>query len=326
MIVEQLAASYFEASPWREAKWSDSQRENIFLERAKDALLLSLEFTGTEARLTGGELETHLYSPSLKNFFQIVQEFFPIRGKILVSLLDGAPGDISSHVPLLSFTKMNSDAHSLLIPDPYFLDNVGYAENFASIDRDLLEIRRDQRLAVAYWRGASTGLPTLGLGTWKANPRVRLCMQAMQMPELLDARISRVVQVEDQSIVNEAEFKSILTEWEPLSRNLLYRFGIDIDGNSCAWGLLQKMYMDLSIVKVRSRWMQWYYPLLEDGKHLLYVDSELVGLKDALLRLRADAAFADNIAANARSLVRELNYAQAAVYTGTLLSKLFERQ
>jgi len=324
MNAEQLAERFLDVSPWKGRGWSDLALDNMFQHRAHDCLLLRVSFSGTEVQISAGELGAHQYFPALLDFFRMVQEYFPIQGNILVSLLDGAPGDISSSVPILSFSKPASDENPLLIPDPYYLSNFGYRDNFATIDRLLAEIPRAQRLPVAYWRGSSTGVPTITGDTWRENPRVKLCLLAKHFPELLSAKITRVVQAGANSVANELDFQSISAEWEPMTNNLLYRYGIDIDGNCCAWGFFQKMYMDLAILKVKSDWMQWYYPLLEDGVHIISVDASLENLQESLLRLRADEALGDRIAANAHDLARELDYAQAVIYTGCLLSRVFE--
>lgn len=323
---ESLAEFYLQRCPWNEIQWTNSGIDTIFAEHAAKSLLLRLSFFGTHVELLNDELKTHQYFPALKSFFTLVQEYFPIRGSILVSLLDGAPGDISASVPILSFAKPIADEHALLIPDPYYLSNIGYRENFETIDSALAQVSRSDRLPRAYWRGSSTGFPTITASDWKNNPRVKLCFFAKQFPQLLDARITRIVQAETDAIRNDKEFQSILTDWEPIANNMIYRFGVDVDGNSCAWGLFQKLYMDLALVKVRSDWMQWYYPLIKEGEHLLSVNPELDNLQELLLGLAADDALACRLANNARELAKGLDYAQAVLYTGTLLSQIFHRR
>lgn len=323
MNSEKLADFYLKDLSWIKRGWTGTDLESIFIQKAKSHLLILLIFSEVGVDIRAGELQNHSYLSSLHNFFSVVQQYFDLRGQILLSFHDSVPSEISSRVPVLTFARLIDDNNSIVIPDPYYLDNLGYQKNFAIIDKVLMSTSREDRLPIAYWRGSSTGMPELTRESWQDNPRVRLCFKAKETPELIDARITRIVQA-DEFIESDHRLQSLMAPWDPLQRNIDFRYGIDIDGNACSWGFFQKLYMDLALIKVRSQWMQWYYPLIENGKHVLYVDSDLHGLQDAVSLLRADDSMAMRIADNARELVKGLDYTQAFIYVGLMLQRIFQ--
>lgn len=322
MISEKLADFYLKDLSWKERRWTRADLENVFIQKARSHLLVLLNFSEVGVDIQAGDLRNHLYFPSLHGFFSAVQKYFALRGQILLSFHDSVPSEISSRVPVLTFAKLIDDKDSIVIPDPYYLENLGYQKNFAIIDQVLMLTSREARLPIAYWRGSSTGMPELTRESWQDNPRIRLCLKAKETPELIDARITRIVQA-DELIESDPKLQSLMAPWDPLQRNIDFRFGIDIDGNACSWGFFQKLYMDLALIKVRSQWMQWYYPFIEDRKNVLYIDPDLSGLENAASLLRADDLMAMRLAENARELVRGLDYTQAFIYVGLILQRIF---
>lgn len=321
MIAQRLAEYFLSRSLWRERPWYDVDLDGVFERFGQSAELVLVELRNGDAELRA-PFDSHAYLPSVEALFRAVADAFGLTGRLLVSFRDGVPGELNGVVPIFGFSKLTSDASALLLPDPYFLDNVGYHDNGEVIDRILASTPRERREKKAYWRGSSTGIPAVTRERWRENPRVRLCQLARANPEVLDARLARFVQGDDPGVKAALEAEGLFGPWEPLERNMEFLYGIDIDGNTCAWGLLQKLRMDLAIVKVRSPSEQWFTPELEAGTHYLPTEADLSDLVSLVASLRDDEARADSLAKNARAFARSLGYAEAIAYTGLLAAAL----
>ena len=96
----------------------------------------------------------------------------------------------------------------------------------------------DARLSIAFWRGATTGMPAKP-GDWASLPRIKLCQISKQYRNagLMDAGISSVVQFADPRIAEEINQVGLLANfvsWRDWNR---YKYLIDIDGNSSPWSI-----------------------------------------------------------------------------------------
>jgi hypothetical protein len=194
-----------------------------------------------------------------------------------------------------------------LIPDAVFLRENGYQKI-----RDHFEanpVPWEQRLPVAFWRGASTGQRRPGT-PWQAMPRVRLAALA-NTPEaegLLDAGISKIGQV-SAAEGEEMRQAGLLRDYVPATEFNRYRYNIDIDGNSNAWaGLFQKLFAGGVVMKVASPggYRQWYYDRMLPWVHFVPVETDLSDLLDKVKWLRAHDSQAAAIAARGREFAMSM--------------------
>lgn len=118
------------------------------------------------------------------------------------------------------------------------------------------------------WRGGSTGM----FVDYRQSDRATVVFMMNDDPDLAkvsDVGFSDLGQNVDHSTVPGRYVKGRQNASEMGGR----AFVLDIDGNTSAWsGLRWKLASGTPVVKVRSPFVQWYYPLLHEGEHLLLWD------------------------------------------------------
>ncbi len=222
--------------------------------------------------------------------------------------------DIGGGVAFQAKSNMDNPA---LIPDLYFFMERGYAEFRERIQREAPSW--EDRRSVAFWRGSSTGIfegHDTVIGLTQANyedlPRFRLCRLSAMSPDLVDARITHLVQAanpeEAQAISGRLQADGMLADPIPQEMFSHYKFQIDIDGNTNAWGLLKKFSMGSCILKVASPWKQWFYDALQPWEHYVPVASDLSDLFDNVRWCKENDDKARRIAENGRRFAERLSY------------------
>ncbi len=198
----------------------------------------------------------------------------------------------------------------ILIPDPYYFNSRGYAAMRASILSEFPSW--EHRRTVAIWRGSTTGDGETWLTetTVFDNPRVRLCMASVSSDGMLDARIVSLVQFRSEKAAATArallEERDLLRPFMPELEMIRYKYAIDIDGNTNAWGLLTKLLMGCCVLKISSDWKQWYYDRLVPGEHYIPVATDLSDLQEKLLWCRDNDREARAIATRGRELAAKV--------------------
>lgn len=201
------------------------------------------------------------------------------------------------------------DDQEALLPDPYALGSEGYRLFREQLQRQPLPPWRE-RLARAFWRGASTGSKAITPQRLADNRRYRLCAYSQALPQWLDARFTRVVQCRDAEA--EQAVLALLREQglmapacEPWHFGL-HRFLIEIDGNVNSWGLLWKLLSGSCVLRVGSDRRQWYHHRLEPYRHLVPIAADLSDLPDRLAWCFANPAACEAMAAEGRQLALEV--------------------
>jgi hypothetical protein len=206
--------------------------------------------------------------------------------------------DDVSVAPGLAFSAAGPDYH--LVPDPIFVAERGYRR----IAR--LYLKRDppwaERKPVAFWRGSSTG--RYAPGNWRALDRVRLCGVAATRPDLFDVGLGGLVQVTpgDAAAIRDSGY---LRPPAPAADFILYRYQIDIDGNSNSWsGLFIKLLTGNPVLKVESAegFRQWYYDRLIPWVNFVPVAPDMSDLVEKVEWLIAHDSEAQRIGAAGRAL------------------------
>ncbi len=191
-----------------------------------------------------------------------------------------------------------------LIPDCTFVSTKGYLE----YKQYFLQRAASwsERSNAVFWRGASTGAPVDDIADL---PRMKLCMLAVQHPKrFLDFGISGIVQMNAQ----QAEFvklSGLCKPFEPWQSLALYKYHVDIDGNTNSWpGLLSKLHSGGLVFKVSSPegYRQWYYHRLQPWVHFVPVASDLSNLLPLIEYMRANDDFAARIAEQGQRFARSL--------------------
>ena len=201
------------------------------------------------------------------------------NGSLTIQLHDEDPS-----IPCIRFDASATDCNDQsqpLIPDPYCLMTRGYK---------LLRERMHQaplppwqeRLPLAFWRGATTGSHRIDLATLDSNRRYQLSRLSRSWPDRLDARFNNVVQCRDALSREQVELRlhregllsSTVSPWHAA----LHAWQIDLDGNVNSWGLLWKLLSGSCILRVESARRQWFHHRLQPGVHLVTVRTDLSDL------------------------------------------------
>jgi hypothetical protein len=193
----------------------------------------------------------------------------------------------------------------LLVPDGIFLSSNAYSH---LKERSLgVSIAWDERLPLAYWRGALTGAAR-SVEEIKELPRVRLCRLSRRHPELLDARITNIFQYGNLAdrFLPGFEQEGLVGPHEDQMANFRYRYMIDIDGNSNAWsGFFLKLLSGSPTIKLMSPYRQWFYDRLEPGVHYIPIH-DLEELPGAIEWLKANDAGAREMGDRARRFALDM--------------------
>lgn len=186
--------------------------------------------------------------------------------------------DDSADAPGLAFCSNRLD--SILIPDAEFLQTKGYESTRQAMQENT--IYWEDRFPIVFWRGSSTGVRSND--SWKSIPRIQLHRHILSLnteyQNHFDVGVSSLTQLNDweqKEFLKELKLKPFV----PLLEGAVYRYQIDIDGNTNAWGaLFQKLLMGCLVFKVQSphQFKQWYYTRLEPYVHFVPVKSDLSDL------------------------------------------------
>ena len=195
-----------------------------------------------------------------------------------------------------------------LMPDPYALGSNGYER----LRKEFLSQRLPpwkQRQPLAFWRGASTGMSALTLTRLAKNQRYKLCCLSLNMPGLLDARMTSVVQGRDSKATEQIRQHliqaNLMAPYCPAWLFGLHRYLIEIDGNVNSWGLLWKLLSGSCVLKVESPRRQWYHHKLEPYVHMIPIAGDLSNLATQLDWCTANPELCEKIAYNGRILAEQ---------------------
>jgi hypothetical protein len=222
-------------------------------------------------------------------------------GSVLFSNWDNAVG------PGVAMCSNRSDC--FLIPDNVFVPTRGYEalrREFAAV-----ELPWEKRRPKAFFRGSTTGLAADDSHGWRSLPRIRLSELGRDHPDLIDAGITRVVQLTDQNV--EAELREAHLLRAPVHRTEYksYKYQIDIDGNTNAWaGFYERLLTGSPVLKVESPYgfRQWYYDKLKPWVNYVPVLSDMSDLVEKVLWLQHNDEVAHKIGEGGQALALSLNF------------------
>lgn len=196
----------------------------------------------------------------------------------------------------------------VLMPDPYALGSNGYQLLRNQFLNQPLPPWR-QRLPMAFWRGASTGISALTMKRLTHNLRYQLCCVSLDEPTLLDARLTAVVQTRDATAMTQIQQHlmqaNLLAPRCPAWRFGLHQYLIEIDGNVNSWGLLWKLLSGSCILKVDSPRRQWYHHKLKPYVNIVPISRDLSNLVKQIHWCLAHPEQCEQIASNGRTLAEQ---------------------
>ena len=143
-----------------------------------------------------------------------------------------------------------------------------------------------ERLAMAFWRGSTTGSKDIDLNTLELNRRYQLARMSRAWPdqlmpvstELCNAVMHRPINKWSIACTSEGLLSATVNPWHAA----LHTWQIDIDGNVNSWGLLWKLLSGSCILRVESPRRQWYHQRLQPWVHIVPIRSDLSDLGEKL--------------------------------------------
>ena len=114
----------------------------------------------------------------------------------------------NGQVPGLAYCGNSPDY--ILVPDPYFLSEAVQVAGLLPGDKQYFDW--SARIPIAFWRGSTTGLRDK-TGSWRSLPRVQLCGFSLAFPNIVDAKISRIVQLASEAEREEISRSGIVSAW-----------------------------------------------------------------------------------------------------------------
>ena len=233
------------------------------------------------------------------------------NGRVLINQWD------CGIMPGLAYSDYRSDY--FLIPDPQFVSTEGYRSS-RQIAEDYYSPWQE-RTPIAFWRGATTGLPLPPEAGWRGLPRIALCELASSRPDIFDAGISNIVQLSD---VDSELIKTsgLMRRYTPFHEFFRYKYHIDIDGNSNSWpGLFHKLLTGSPVLKVGSPrgYRQWYYHRLTPWINFVPIASDMSDLVEKVLWLRKNDETASKIGEAGRRLANSLKFQTELMYGTTVI-------
>ena len=239
----------------------------------------------------------------LVNQWTMISGLVKQGNKVRLCLADGAD---ESNVPADDYITIAFCATGetidriILVEDTYSARArqllMAYPEPF---DKKAARALYDRRMDKVFWRGSTTGAIHLEADELAdrllSNQRVRFCLEARLGSKRIDALITDVVQVSGKeriSWINQLKKWSLLGAKVTEKEFLRYRYYVDLDGNSAAWGTFQKYLGLCLVIKPVSQWRLLNHEMLLDGVNFLEVSKASVAEIEKILdRYDEDALF-----------------------------------
>jgi len=208
---------------------------------------------------------------------------------------------------ILSFSKLTSDTHNLLIPDLYAMQD--YKGALERKDTVPMKDKANKLLFI----GVSSGKATL-----EENRRVALCRQA-KGKDWIEAYLSGIVNFSPRAATYLQKFlHAPMTQEEQYG----YRHIMVIDGNTACWDRLPWVLASQCVCwKEESTHECWYYEFLKPWVH--YVPFTRETLEDTWRIVKNDLALQERVVRAANAFVEDfLRRDRHVLYMQTLMSQI----
>jgi hypothetical protein len=235
-------------------------------------------------------------------------------GSVYINLGD------TGEMPGLAFCDNRSEY--FLIPDTTFIQFRGYWQTRSAVVAQ--QEPWNERVALALWRGSTTGVPEDPSLGWRSLPRIRLCEIGRSHRDLFDVGITDIVQRDDAKTAQEINASGLMCNFMDPTNYSKYKFQIDIDGYSNSWarGLFPKLLTASPVLKIASPhgYRQWYYDRLKPWENFVPVASDMSDLVEKVRWLKDHDRTAARIGKQGQKLALSLNYADELKRAGHTIS------
>jgi len=215
------------------------------------------------------------------------------------------------HIPCLAFSK-EAYSNNILIPS---LNNLGSYPEFEYVDmEDLPLFHKHDKMCFA---GSVTNIACDGYGI-QENQRLKVAEMAAYSPDHFYCDVIMPPGFDEEewgevkkdifsafpALKGSKVFKDVESR-TALATQFRYKYQVCVDGHVSSWARLPWQLKSNSVVlKIRNRfkdYIEWYYPLLENGTHFLEMDID--SLMDVYVHLREEPEQQMSLCENASAFV-----------------------
>jgi hypothetical protein len=207
--------------------------------------------------------------------------FAPLPSIEFIICLEDSIDKVDFPGPVLAFAKHKTSQNVVLMPDMDAL-SLHTPKLLYDVKQGIKRYPWSEKKDIAFWRGATTGA-VFNEETFLTLPRTRVVAASLNLPDLIDARFTALVQTEDvQSI--QKRYASYFSSLSCIKNHLEYKYQLLIDGNTCAYSRAYwQLFSNCIILKQVSDNIQWFYDLLEPNKHFIPLATDLSDLEEKIL-------------------------------------------
>ena len=157
------------------------------------------------------------------------------------------------------------------------------------------------------------------------NTRVKYCELLLDNPAYLTGHLSCIG---DNSVhLKESRLKPLFGQWTPMTQYPQYKFLMHLDGNTCSERLRYLLAFNSVAIKPDSPWFEFYYPLLERGRHFIGVKDDLSDLVPTIEKLQNDDTNCQYVAREGQRFIKEvLTYQNVLWYVKEALTRYAQLQ
>lgn len=228
-----------------------------------------------------------------------------------------------SSFPLFVFAKNQYLSGQIMIPD-YSAIFRSYEVAAGDVFKNISPIPWNEKCAKFVWRGSTSQGIALTQENFHTISRFTLCQLSENYPKVIDAGFTLYFP-DAESIPELKKYQKEHLAYETLIKN---KYQLWIDGTTASYSESGWRFFSNSVVlKPDSDNIQWYYQLIEPGKHYISVKTNLEDLVEKIEFLQRNDSYAEEIAKNGRTfalhyLMRKelLRYLYCAIWEYSKLS------
>lgn len=225
-------------------------------------------------------------------------------GEYLLTLHDGIHHSLE--IPILSFASTKDLVESnkvVLIPDWDAI--LGYSYTFKHIDQNLAKYPWHKKQAKVFWRGSPTGAGPEN-NDLNGTDRLRFLNYAKDLPFVDAAFNTYATQMNPEFQAKVAAIHKLKPYVRP-EDSIIYKYLIDIDGNSCSYARMAWiLYSNSVLFKHMSNKVQWYYSQMQPYVHYIPIANDFSNLQSQFTWAESHQIEVEAIALNGRKLAMKV--------------------
>jgi hypothetical protein len=228
----------------------------------------------------------------------------------------------SCNAPLFCISKFKSQTKIVAIPAMYLYPKI--YKTFTRVSKRNEKVPWESKFEIGFWRGSTTG-KNYTLANWMNSFRAKLVILSETAPNLLDCAFTGIIQINPE-VEGAMRDRGLIKQSVSPQSQVIYKYLIAIDGNTCASSLKWQLFSDSVVLKNESDWVEWYDTALIPYKHYVPYRADFSDLLEKIEWLKQNDDAAKNIAEEARVFAQQ-NFTSAGVdlYVRKLLAAYSSR-